>query len=62
MNKADLAMIPIENKSTAGRVSDIHFLIQNTKLKIVAEYYQKVEHCLLSNKNTKLTDIKDLQS
>ena len=40
MNKADLAMIPIEN-STAGRVSDIHFLIQNTKLKIVAEYYQK---------------------
>ena len=41
MNKADLAMIPIEN-STAGRVSDIHFLIQNTKLKIVAEYYQEV--------------------
>ena len=61
MNKADLAMIPIEN-STAGRVSDIHFLIQNTKLKIVAEYYQKVEHCLLSNKNTKLTDIKEIYS
>ena len=61
MNKADLAMIPIEN-STAGRVSDIHFLIQNTKLKIVAEYYQKIEHCLLSNKNTKLNDIKKIYS
>ena len=48
-DKATLAMIPVEN-SIAGRVSDIHFLIQNTKLKIVAEYYQKIEHCLLSKK------------
>ena len=60
-DKATLAMIPVEN-SIAGRVSDIHFLIQNTKLKIVAEYYQEIEHCLLSKKQTKLTDLKRIYS
>ena len=47
--KAELAMIPVEN-NIAGRVADMHFLLENVKLKVVAEYYQKIEHCLLTKK------------
>ena len=43
--KAELAMIPVEN-SIAGRVADLHSLLPHTKLKIVAEHFQRVEHCL----------------
>lgn len=59
--QADLAMIPIEN-NTAGRVSDIHFLIQKTRLKIVAEYYQKIKHCLLATKKSQTSDLKMVYS
>lgn len=54
---SSLAMIPVEN-SLAGRVSDMHFILQNTDLKIVAEYYQKIEHNLLVNNNVTLKDLK----
>ena len=49
--KAELAMIPVEN-NIAGRVADMHFLLENVKLMIVAEYYHKIEHCLLKKKNS----------
>jgi prephenate dehydratase len=45
--KAELAMIPVEN-SIAGRVADLHSLLPHTKLKIVAEHFQRVEHCLVA--------------
>jgi len=40
---ADLGMIPIEN-SVAGRVADIHHLMPNSKLHIVAEHFMPVQH------------------
>ena len=46
---ADLALIPVEN-NIAGRVADMHILLENLKLKIVAEHYHKVEHHLMSKK------------
>ncbi len=52
----DLAMIPVEN-SNAGRVSDVHFLLPETGLSIVGEFFLRIEHQLLAVKGAKLSDI-----
>ena len=54
---ADLAIIPVEN-NIAGRVADMHFLLEKIELKIVAEHYHKIEHHLMAKKNCNLKDIK----
>ena len=54
-------VIPIEN-SLAGRVADIHYLIPKYKLQIHAEHFQKVTHCLLGIKGSKIKDIKTVRS
>jgi len=59
--EAALGMIPIEN-SIAGRVADIHHLMPNSGLHIVAEWFLPVRHQLLGLKNTKLADIKTVES
>lgn len=59
--KADLAMIPIEN-SVAGRVADIHHLLPDSGLFIVAEHFQRVRHCLLAPRGAKLSGIKRIYS
>ena len=41
------AMIPIEN-SQAGRVADIHHLLPESGLHIVAEHFQRVQHQLMA--------------
>lgn len=58
---ASLGMIPIEN-SQAGRVAEIHNLLPKTKLHIVGEYFQKIEHCLVAVKDARLDTIKDVYS
>ena len=58
---ARLAMIPIEN-SLAGRVADIHHLLPDSGLHIVAEHFQRVNHQLLGIKGAKLADIKTASS
>src|SRR3954470_3024964 len=55
--EADLGMIPIEN-SVAGRVADIHHLMPDSKLHIVAEHFMPVRHQLLGVKGSKLDGIK----
>lgn len=45
-NDAKWAMIPIEN-STAGRVEEIYRQIPKTKLHIIAEHFQPVNHCFM---------------
>jgi prephenate dehydratase len=59
--KAELALIPVEN-SIAGRVADLHSLLPHTKLKIVAEHFQRVEHCLVALPGVALKDIKTAKS
>lgn len=59
--KAALGMIPIEN-SQAGRVAEIHNLLPKTKLHIVGEYFQQIEHVLMSVNEATLTTIKDVYS
>jgi prephenate dehydratase len=59
--KAELAIIPVEN-SIAGRVADLHSLLPHTKLKIVAEHFQRVEHCLVALPSASLKSIKTVKS
>jgi prephenate dehydratase len=44
--RAGLAMLPVEN-SVAGRVADIHHLLPESGLHIIAEHFERVEHHLL---------------
>jgi prephenate dehydratase len=59
--RAELAMIPVEN-SIAGRVADLHSLLPHTKLKIVAEHFQRVEHCLVALSGASLKSITSVKS
>jgi prephenate dehydratase len=53
--KADRAIIPIEN-SLHGRVADIHFLLPESGLSIVAEHFMPIRHTLMAkNASAKLT-------
>ncbi|MEL6530457.1 MAG: prephenate dehydratase [Pseudomonadota bacterium] len=45
--RAGCAMIPIEN-SQAGRVADIHFLLPESGLSIVGEYFMPIHHALMA--------------
>jgi len=45
--KARLAMIPVEN-SVAGRVADIHHLLPHSRLHIIGEHFERVNHHLLA--------------
>ncbi|HBF90515.1 MAG TPA: prephenate dehydratase, partial [Hyphomonas atlantica] len=59
--EAELAMIPVEN-TIAGRVGDIHYLLPNTELQIVAEYYLPIRFQLMALKGTKLETVKKARS
>src|SRR3990170_7243833 len=59
--EAKLAMIPIEN-SVAGRVADIHHLLPDSGLHIVAEHFERVRHQLLTLPGVKLSDLKTVHS
>ncbi len=59
--EVDFAVIPVEN-STAGRVSDVHFLLPQTGLSIVGEYFLPIHHQLLALKGAKLEDIRTAMS
>src|SRR5262249_60996014 len=55
--EAEFGMIPIEN-SVAGRVADIHHLLPDSGLHIVAEHFMPVRHQLLAPKAPTLEAIK----
>jgi len=59
--RASLAMIPVEN-SSAGRVADIHHLMPDSGLHIIAEHFQKVDHQLLAPKGATLKTIREVHS
>ncbi|MDN3711303.1 prephenate dehydratase [Paracoccus cavernae] len=60
-NKAELAMLPIEN-STYGRVADIHHLLPASGLHIIDEAFVRVHISLLGLPGTKLGDIREAMS
>lgn len=59
--RAERAMLPIEN-SLAGRVSDIHHLLPDAGMHIVAEYFLPIEHAIMVRPGVKLEDIKVVRS
>lgn len=59
--EVDLGMIPLEN-SYAGRVAEIHNLLQETSLYITGEYFQDINHCLCAPKGAGLDEIKEVLS
>src|SRR5437870_9761836 len=59
--RAALAMIPIEN-SVAGRVADIHHLMPNSGLYIIAEHFERVNHHLLALPGATLEGIRTVRS
>ncbi|HXE01252.1 MAG TPA: prephenate dehydratase [Hyphomicrobium sp.] len=58
---ARYAMIPIEN-SVAGRVADIHHLLPDANLYIVAEHFLRVRHQLMAKPGASLATIKRVMS
>ncbi len=54
-------MIPLEN-SYAGRVSEIHDLLQRHNVSIVAEHFFPISHNLVGLKNADITDITEVFS
>ena len=54
-------MIPIEN-SLGGRVADIHHLLPESNLHIVAEHFQSVQHHLLAVPGATLAGIEFVES
>ena len=59
--RAALAMIPIEN-SLAGRVADIHHLLPESGLHIVAETFQRIRHRLLGVRGATLEGLRTVHS
>ncbi len=59
--QADLAMLPVEN-STFGRVADIHHLLPESGLHIVAESFVRVHINLLALPGVRLDEIESAMS
>jgi prephenate dehydratase len=59
--EARYAMIPIEN-SVAGRVADIHYLLPDAGLYIIAEQFVRVRHQLMAKPGATLASIKRVMS
>lgn len=59
--ETDYAVIPVEN-SNVGRVSDVHFLLPQTGLHIIDEFFLRIEHQLLGLPEAGLNDVKTASS
>jgi prephenate dehydratase len=59
--RAALGMIPIDN-SVAGRVADIHHLMPQSGLSIVAEWFLGVQHQLMAPSGASLKTIRTVES
>lgn len=59
--KAELGMIAVEN-STAGRVADVHALLQQGNFHIIGEHYLPIVHHLHGMPDAKLEDIKTVNA
>lgn len=59
--EVDFGMIPFEN-SSAGRVSEIHNLLQQYPASIIAEHFLEINHCLAGTKEANISDVKKVYS
>ncbi|MDY6962406.1 MAG: prephenate dehydratase, partial [Pseudomonadota bacterium] len=59
--EADLAMIPIEN-TIAGRVADIHYLLPDSRLHIIGEYFMPIRFQLMVLPGVTRDDVRTVHS
>lgn len=59
--EVEYGMIPLEN-SYAGRVSEIHNLLQKYDVSIVAEHFFQISHNLVGVDGTRLEEVKEVLS
>lgn len=59
--RTEFSVIPVEN-SVAGRVADIHHLIPDSPLHIIAEHFLSVRHQVIAPPGVALDDIKVVRS
>jgi prephenate dehydratase len=59
--RADLAMLPVEN-TTYGRVADIHRLLPESGLHIIAEAFVRVRIALMARPGVVLSDVKHVRA
>lgn len=60
-DEVEYGMIPLEN-SYAGRVSEIHDLLQKHNVSIIAEHFFQISHQLCGVKGAQIHDIKEVYS
>jgi len=58
---AALGMIPVEN-STAGRVADVHHLLPNSGLRIIAERFKPIRFHLMANPGVAIGAVRTVAS
>ena len=58
---ADYAVLPLENTSS-GSINDVYDLLQHTRLHIVGEMTQPIDHCVLVPSETSLDEITTVYS
>jgi prephenate dehydratase len=51
--KVDYIVVPLEN-SIEGSINEIYDLLLETKMNVIGEIYQRIRHCLVANRGTKL--------
>ncbi len=57
----DLGMIPVEN-STAGRVTEVHYLLPESGLRIIGERFKPIHFQLMAGPATRLEDVRVVAS
>ncbi|AXI44989.1 prephenate dehydratase [Sulfitobacter sp. SK012] len=60
-DRADLAMLPVEN-TIYGRVADIHRLLPESGMHIIAEAFVRVRICLMARPGVTLDDVKHVRA
>lgn len=60
-DEVEYGMIPLEN-SYAGRVSEIHDLLQKHNVSIIAEHFFQISHQLCGVKGAQIQDLKEVYS
>ena len=59
--EADFGVLPLEN-STSGAINEVYDLLQHTDLSLVGELAYPIQHCVLVNGSTELSEIDTLYS
>lgn len=60
-DEVEYGMIPLEN-SYAGRVSEIHNLLQDSSVSIIAEHFLPIQHNIAGLRGAKIEDVKEVLS